>query len=207
MSGCPPFLVHLLFRQYCSLKPAVRMLKVGGRVGYLSHSVYFCAVIFIQNMRKTLLLLACLLLAAPDVCTAQESLSNEVIDCILARRSVRKYKDQPVEHEKLAVLVNCGINAPNLIAVASPEDGSGNVDAGLLAENIILAAQSMGLGTCCLGGPVQFLKHDESAQPYLQRLNIPEGYTLNFIIGVGYPDESPDAKPRDTSKVTYLIAE
>lgn len=255
MCGCPPVLVHLLFRQYCSLTPAMRMLKVGGRVGYLSHSAYFCAVIFIQNMRKTLLLLACLLLAAPDVCTAQESLSNEVIDCILARRSVRKYKDQPVEHEKLAVLVNCGINAPNgmnrqpwaltviedagfisettalfvaknpqmveqdanfknmyrnapnLIAVASPEDGSGNVDAGLLAENIILAAQSMGLGTCCLGGPVQFLKHDESAQPYLQRLNIPEGYTLNFIIGVGYPDESPDAKPRDTSKVTYLIAE
>ena len=31
MCGCPPFLVHLLFRQYCSLTPAMRMLKVGGR--------------------------------------------------------------------------------------------------------------------------------------------------------------------------------
>ena len=203
-------------------------------------------------MRKSILLAVLLLVAAPAVCTAQETLTNEVIDCILARRSVRKYKDTPVEHEKLAVLVNCGINAPNgmnrqpwaltvvedpafitettalfvaknpqmaerdanfknmyrnaptLICVASPADGSGDVDAGLLGENIMLAAQSLGLGTCCLGGPVQFLKRDESALPYLQRLNIPEGYELNYIIGVGYPDEAPEAKPRDAGKVTYI---
>lgn len=202
-------------------------------------------------MRKSLLLMLCALVGAPALVQAQD-LTNEVIDCILARRSVRKYKDTPVEHEKLAVIVNCGINAPNgmnrqpwairvvedpafitettalfvaknpqmaerdpnfknmyrnaptLICVATPEDGSGDVDAGLLGENIMLAAQSLGLGTCCLGGPVRFLVTDESAEPYMQRLNIPEGYVLNYIIGVGYPDESPEAKPRDASKVEYI---
>ena len=202
---------------------------------------------------KHLLLPLLFLLALPLDLLAQESeLSNEVIDCILARRSVRKYKDTPVEHEKLVAVVRCGINAPNgmnrqpwavrvvedpsfisettalfvaknpqmasrdvnfknmyrnaptLIVVASPEDGSGDVDAGLLGENIMIAAQSLGLGTCCLGGPVQFLKKDESAKPYVERLNIPEGYDINYIIGIGYPDEAPEAKPRDESKVEYI---
>ena len=183
--------------------------------------------------------------------TADEN-TNATIETIMARRSVRKYLDQPVEHEKLQTLATCGINAPsgmnkqpwllrvvesqefidsttaifrrampeqvakdpdfknmyrnapNLICVASPKDGSGDVDAGLLGENIMLAAQSMGLGTCCLGGPVHFLKTNEEAKPWLDRLNLPDDYELNFIIAVGYPDEAPDAKPRDTTKVEYI---
>lgn len=205
-------------------------------------------------MKKSVILLVCALVALPAVCVAQTTLTNEVIECILARRSVRKYLDTPVEHEKLATIVHCGINAPNgmnkqpwiirvvedpafitettalfvaknpqmaerdpnfknmyrnapnIIVVASPEGGSGDVDAGLLGENMMLAAQSLGLGTCCLGGPTHFLATDESAQPYVQRLDIPEGYELNFIIAVGYPDESPEAKPRDASKVAYITA-
>ena len=129
---------------------------------------------------------------------------NSVISAIMSRRSIRKYLDKPVAHEKLALLAQCGINAPsgmnqqpwavrvveskewidattaifrkanpdmvsrdknfknmfrnapNVICVATP-DGQSSVDAGMLGENIMLAAQSMGLGTCCLGGPVRFL--------------------------------------------------
>ena len=40
-------------------------------------------------------------------------LDNPVTQAILARRSIRKYLDKPVEHEKLAYLVECGINAPS----------------------------------------------------------------------------------------------
>ena len=32
----------------------------------------------------------------------------------------------------------------------------------------------------------------------------PEDYKLNYIIAIGYPDEKPDAKPRDESKVKYI---
>ena len=49
-------------------------------------------------------------------------------------------------------------NAPAVIAIAVPEGDSG-LNAGLMAENMILAAQSLGLGTCCLGGPVAFIKN------------------------------------------------
>ena len=40
-------------------------------------------------------------------------LDNPVTQTIMARRSIRKYLDKPVEHEKLAYLVECGINAPS----------------------------------------------------------------------------------------------
>ena len=48
-------------------------------------------------------------------------------------------------------------NAPNIICVCTPAKGGGELDAGLLGENMMLAAQSLGLGTCCLGGPVRFI--------------------------------------------------
>ena len=183
-----------------------------------------------------------------DICLAV----NPVLSNIMARRSIRKYLDKPVEHEKLEVIVKCGINAPsgmnrqpwivrvvedqkliadvtevykeanaeqvkrdqgfknmfrnapNLICVCTPANGGGELDAGLLGENMMLAAQSMGLGTCCLGGPVRFLLSNEKCKFFLDRLDIPADYKLNYILAIGYPDEQPDAKPRDASKVKYI---
>ena len=177
---------------------------------------------------------------------------NPVLSNMMARRSIRKYLDKPVEHEKLEVIVKCGINAPsgmnrqpwivrvvedqkliadvtevykqenaeqvardkdfknmfrnapNLICVCTPANGGGELDAGLLGENMMLAAQAMGLGTCCLGGPVRFLLSNEKCKFFLDRLDIPADYKLNYILAIGYPDEQPDAKPRDASKVKYI---
>ena len=177
---------------------------------------------------------------------------NPVLSNIMARRSIRKYLDKPVEHAKLEIVVRAGINAPsavnrqpwivrvvedqkliadvtevykeanaemvkrdkdfknmfrnapNLICVCTPANGGGELDAGLLGENMMLAAQSIGLGTCCLGGPVRFLLSNDKCKFFLDRLDIPEGYKLNYILAIGYPDEQPDAKPRDASKVKYI---
>lgn len=95
-------------------------------------------------------------------------------------------------------------NAPALIFVASPSNGSGQVDCGLMGENMVLAAEAMGLCTCIQGGPLAFMKNTKECAPYIQQLQIPEDYELLYIIGVGYPDETPDAKPRDESKVKFI---
>jgi glutathione peroxidase-family protein len=164
---------------------------------------------------------------------------NPVLSNIMARRSIRKYLDKPVEHEKLETIALAGINAPSgmnrqpwivrvvedqkliadvnqaagrslfydapaLICVCTPANGRGELDAGLLGENMMLAAQSMGLGTCCLGGPVRFLLSNEKCKFFLDRLDIPADYKLNYILAIGYPNEQPDAKPRDASKVKYI---
>ena len=176
---------------------------------------------------------------------------NAVIDAIMNRRSIRMYKDMPVEREKLRLIAECGVNAPNgmnsqpwelrivddiemidaisdsyrqdnpeavgrdpnfknmfrnapaVIFIAVPE-GEDGLNAGLLGENICLSAYSLGLGTVCLGGPVGYLKNSEAGKAFLERLDFSEGYDLLFMIGVGYPDESPEAKPRDLSKIRFV---
>ena len=97
-------------------------------------------------------------------------------------------------------------NATAVIFVAAPEDPSGmlDVNVGALCENICVAAQSMGLGSVIMGGLIMFLSNTPEAKPYLDRLNLPEGYRLRICVGVGYPDETPDAKPRDESKVMFV---
>ena len=41
-------------------------------------------------------------------------------------------------------------------------------------------------------------------KPYVERLQFPEGYTLLYALAVGYPDEPPEAKPRDASKAKFV---
>ena len=159
---------------------------------------------------------------------------NPVLRNIMSRRSVRKYLDKPVEHKKLETVALAGINAPsamnrqnwairiiedqklmadvkdmcrnapNLICVCAPTDGRFDLDAGLLGENMMLAAQSLGLGTCIQTGPIRFLTTDEKAKAFRDSLDIPEGYKLLFVISIGYPDEQPEAKPRDASKIEFI---
>lgn len=94
-------------------------------------------------------------------------------------------------------------NAPTVVFIAAPEGDYAGVDCGLLGENMILTAWSMGIGSCCLGGPVRFMK-TEAAADYLKRLNFSEGYTLLYAIGFGHPAESPEAKPRDDTKIAFI---
>lgn len=98
-------------------------------------------------------------------------------------------------------------NATAVFMIGIPEDYQNDmcsINAGLLCENICLAAQSMGLGTCVMAGPTSFISDNDSAKPYLERLNLPEGYRLCICVGVGHPAESPEAKPRDYSKISFV---
>ncbi len=78
------------------------------------------------------------------------------------------------------------------------------VDCGLLGENIMLSAWSMGIGSCCMAHPVREMKSSEATLPYLKKMRFSENYELLFCIAMGYPDESPEAKPRDAEKIKYV---
>ena len=97
-------------------------------------------------------------------------------------------------------------NATAAIAVACPDDESGMslINVGLLCENICLAAQSLGLGSVVMAGPAMLLATNPAAKPYLDRLELSEGYKLRIVVGLGYPDEAPDAKPRDLEKIRFV---
>ncbi len=200
-------------------------------------------------------MLACGLMMLPLMGQAQDCCKkgNDVIETIMSRRSIRKYLDKPVEHEKLATVAKCGINAPNamnqqqwavrvvedqnfiketteifkkampemvkrdanfknmyrnapnIIVVATPKgDSWGLLNAGLLGENMMIAAKALGLGTCCLGSPARFLQANEACKPYVAKLNLPKDYEICYVLAIGYPDEAPEAKQRDESKIEYI---
>lgn len=195
----------------------------------------------------------CLVAAAsctrnPNTGESSSEYENAVIENIMTRRSIRRYKEGPVARETMQTVMECGINAPNgmnkqswevrvvdnpdvmkeiidLMAEANPSADPGAVkgcfrgaptmifiandpsydcspiDCGLLSENIMLSGWSLGIGSVCLGSPIRFLNNAPEA---VARLGFSEGYTPIICIGMGYPDETPDAKPRDSGKVRFV---
>lgn len=94
-------------------------------------------------------------------------------------------------------------NGTALFVVAVKPSPMTFIDAGLMGENIMLAAHSFGLGTCCLGSSTRFLNTPEAAD-YLKALQFSEGYEVQYIIAAGYPDEQPQAKPRNKEVIKFI---
>lgn len=100
---------------------------------------------------------------------------------------------------------NIFVNAPCVICIANDKSyDMSQIDCGLLGENIILAAWAHGIGSCCLGSSARWIKDSPSARPYLDQMNFSEGYELLYCIALGYPDETPDAKPRRDDMIMYM---
>lgn len=175
-------------------------------------------------------------------------MENPVIDNIMSRRTIRKFKGEAVAPDTMQTILECGINAPNgmnrqswevrvidnpavmekfighivnanpqasaesvkgsfrgaptLVAIAhDPSYDLSVIDCGLLSENMILSAWSMGIGSVCLGISTRFLKNSPEA---IQMLGFSEGFNPILCIGFGYPDEAPQARPRDPEKVKFI---
>lgn len=76
-------------------------------------------------------------------------------------------------------------------------------DCGMLAQNMLLAAESMQIGSCVLGGIIRFINSPQG-QEFRDMLLLPENHRLFIGIVFGYKNETPDAKPRDASKVMKI---
>jgi nitroreductase len=77
--------------------------------------------------------------------------------------------------------------ATAVIVVATKPGGSCPLgDAMLATQNILLAAHSMGLGTCLIGFAVEAIQYDPSIQQFLA---IPATETVRSVIAIGYPEE------------------
>ena len=185
----------------------------------------------------------------PQQDSQQTADTNAVIETIMARRSIRNYKQVPVGRDTLDTIMECGINAPNgqnkqswevrvvdnpeLLAQMSQAMGDSHpgmefakgcfrgapvmvfiardpsydfsaYDCGLLAENVMLSAWSLGVGSICLGSPVRFLTDNELCKPYVEKLGFSEGYELCLCVGLGYANEEPEAKLRIAEKVKFV---
>ena len=113
-------------------------------------------------------------------------------------------KDNPKIAERKG-FKNIFVNAPCVVCIAYDTTyDMAQIDCGLLGENIILAAWSRGIGSCCLGSSACWILDSPSAKPYLDRMAFSKGYKLLYCIALGYPDESPEAKPRRQDMIKFM---
>lgn len=94
-------------------------------------------------------------------------------------------------------------NAPAVIFIAHKPGHCTQVDCGLMAGNMVLAAKTLGLGTCCMMGPLGFFSTPEG-KDFLSSMKLSEGYELLLCVGVGYPAEEPAAKPRKKEVIEFV---
>lgn len=162
---------------------------------------------------------------------------NETIRDIMNRRSIRRYKDTPVDKETIEVLLKAGVAAPSasnrqpweIIVVTRQETRErlaqahpyarmvpqapvclivcGNrerfypeqelqdywaQDCSAVTENILVAAQSLGLGTVWCG----VFPRRERVSAVAEILGLPDGIIPMNLIALGHPDEDPQVKDK-----------
>ena len=104
-----------------------------------------------------------------------------------------------------AMVKGCMRGAPVMVFIARDVNYDFSAyDCGLLAGNILLSAQSLGVGSIVLGSPVRFINDAVNSAEILHILGYSENYELCLCVGLGYAAEAPDAKPRDINKVQFV---
>lgn len=102
--------------------------------------------------------------------------------------------------------INEGVfhNSPTVIVIArDTKNDFGAFDCGLLTQNILLSAEAMDLGTCSLGSLARLINSPEGKE-IKESLKLPADYEVVLGISLGYKNENPEAKPRETTKVQYI---
>ena len=136
----------------------------------------------------------------------RQSYEIRVIDSPTLIDSITKavVKDNPKIAER-AGFKNIFVNAPCVVCIAyDTQYDMAQLDCGLLGENILLAAWAKGIGSCCLGSSARWILDSPSAKPYLDRMAFSKGYELLYCIALGYPDETPDARPRRDDMIKFV---
>jgi nitroreductase len=156
---------------------------------------------------------------------------NDTLQTILKRRSIRKYKPDPLPQEHLDLILEAARWAPTgsnqqnwrmivikdaglrqktaqacehqmwmadapviLCLVTLP--GEGEVNGAIVLDHAILAAASLGYGTCWIGA--------YNSGEIKRVLGIPADYGIVNLTPVGVPAEAPAAPPRKAPGVLFM---
>jgi nitroreductase len=160
-------------------------------------------------------------------------ITNQVIDTMLAHRSVRTYTDETPSDEVVETIVRAGQQAPfayqcySVILSRDAEKNPFNApllftvcvdlhkfeqimekrgwkrvsndlfsvlfgveDASYMAQNMVVAGRSLGLGSCFIGAP---LGHPE---PFVKKYKLPPKVYPIVQLAMGFPAEDTPTRPR-----------
>ncbi|MDR1906714.1 MAG: nitroreductase [Puniceicoccales bacterium] len=93
-------------------------------------------------------------------------------------------------------------NAPTVVFISgNKSDEFYAVDCPLAAENMVIAATALGIGSCIIAYLSNFL-NSQAGEEYKKQLGIPENYEVCVAVALGYPSASNHTlTSRDESKI------
>ena len=167
-------------------------------------------------------------------------LTNETINHILDRRSIRAYKPEAIPADVVETLLTAAVHAPTarnsqpwqfividdraqldkivglspytkmmaqaplaILVAGMPEKCPGYWvdDCGAATQNILLAAKSLGLGSCWCG----IHGTPDRCAEFGRVFGLPEGVVAYSVIALGYPnEEKPRAEGRLKPEIIHL---
>lgn len=96
---------------------------------------------------------------------------------------------------------NIFYHAPTVIIVSGRKDAySPLTDCSAAIQNMLLAAQSLNIGSCWIG----LVSHFFTLEEEVKKLNIPKGYEPYYAVCLGYPDQEGILKERKKDVVNYI---
>ena len=136
--------------------------------------------------------------------------TNPALETIFSRTSIRTYQDRTVEPQKIELLLRAAMSAPSgkdqrpwesVIVCGSPARSSyWYLDCSAAAENILLAAHSLGLG----GVWTAAYPYAERMEAVRSNLALPEGILPLCVIPIGYPAAVGEPKRKfDAGRIHY----
>jgi nitroreductase len=84
-----------------------------------------------------------------------------------------------------------------IVICARPAEWPPHEDCCLAAQNLMLAAHGLGLGTC----PIGFAREALNEPEFRRELGLPDDHEAVLPILLGYPRERPRPTPRDEPRV------
>jgi len=156
---------------------------------------------------------------------------NETLQTMWQRRSIRKYKPDPLPEADLSLILDAARRAPTggnrqnwrMIVIQDPEmrrkaaeacngqmwladaaailclvtlPGEGQVNGAIVLDHAILAATSLGYGTCWVGAC--------DREKLKELLGIPQDYGIICVTPVGVPAEAPEARSRKPAAELFM---
>ena len=156
---------------------------------------------------------------------------NETLETMWKRRSIRKYKSNPIPEDDLNLILEAARRAPTganrqnwrMILVTDPDlkkktaaacnnqmwmadaavilcvvttPGEGKVNGAIVLDHAILAAASLGYGTCWIGA--------YNADKVKEVLGIPEDHGVVNLTPVGVAADQPVARPRNSPAELFM---
>lgn len=132
-----------------------------------------------------------------------------VTDKNLIKEMSKRIRDKVIDNPKYSFIKKRAetkedaifYSAPLLVFILGDKNNHwATMDCSMAAENMMLAAKSLGIASCPIG-MARFIKDEKDI---IEKLDFPESYELVLTLVFGYADKEPAAKERNKDVVKWI---